>query len=370
MSKTASKLLSDLQIFGAELERYKQLIDEDIKTYSRDVQKTTLQQFGKNARMETDVFLSILERGGKRIRGALVMLGYEMSGGKNQAMILQAARAIEMIHAYILMIDDIQDRSVLRRGGPTAHVMLADYHRKHQLADDADHFGIAITMNAALVGAHAAQAILANLDAPENLRLNVISITNRTMMITAHGQTDDIMNEVVADVSNEDIRRVLEWKTAHYTFLNPLHVGMVLAGADCHATDAITEYAMQAGMAFQITDDIVGIFGSEAETGKSSMDDIREGKRTLLMAYAIEHAESGDKNFLIHMLGNQHLTPAEFDRCKTILLDTGALQHAKKVAADHINRAQQSLKKEAERWSSTGVQFLNGLAEYLLQRTV
>lgn len=359
----------NIQAFAKELQRLKHEIDTDLDTYSKHVQKSTLQQYGANARLETDVFLSILDRGGKRIRGALVMLGYEMSGGKDLAMITQAARAIEMIHAYILMIDDIQDRSVLRRGGPTAHMMFADYHRKHQLADDADHFGIAITMNSALAGAHSAQVILANLDAPEDLRLKVISITNRTMMITAHGQTDDIMNEVVAEVTQDDIRRVLEWKTAHYTFLNPLHVGMVLAGADCHATDAITEYAMQAGMAFQITDDIVGVFGSEEETGKSSMDDIREGKRTMLMAYALDHAESGDKNFLIQMLGNQQLTPAEFDRCKAILVDTGALAHAKKTAADHIQKAQASLNKEADRWSTTGVQFLSGLAEYLLKRT-
>lgn len=360
---------NNIVAFSTQLNHYKQLINDDLKTYSKHVQKTTLQKYGANARLETDIFLSILDRGGKRIRGALVLLGYEMSGGKNQAMALQAARAIEMLHAYILMIDDIQDRSVLRRGGPTAHIMLADYHRKHQLADDADHFGIAMTMNSALAGAHAAQTILANLDVSEEIRLKVISITNQTMMITAHGQTDDIMNEVVAEVSDEDIRRVLEWKTAHYTFLNPLHVGMVLAGADCHATDAITEYAMQAGMAFQITDDIVGVFGSEAETGKSSMDDIKEGKRTMLMAYALKYAETADKNFLIQMLGNKQLTPAEFDRCKAILVDTGALAHAKKTAADHIINAQASLNREADRWSTTGVQFLSGLAEYLLKRT-
>ncbi len=363
------KAVSNIGAFSTQLDQYKRLIDNDLKTYSKHVQKSTLQKYGANARLETDIFLSILDRGGKRIRGALVLLGYEMSGGKNQAMALQAARAIEMLHAYILMIDDIQDRSVLRRGGPTAHIMLADYHRKHQLADDPDHFGIAMTMNSALAGAHAAQVILANLDTSEEIRLKVISITNQTMMITAHGQTDDIMNEVVAEVTDDDIRRVLEWKTAHYTFLNPLHVGMVLAGADCHATDAITEYAMQAGMAFQITDDIVGVFGSEEETGKSSMDDIREGKRTMLMAYALDHAEAADKNFLIQMLGNQQLTPAEFDRCKAILVDTGALAYAKKTAADHITRAQASLSKEADRWSEQGVQFLNGLAEYLLERT-
>lgn len=360
---------ADLTTFTSELQRYQRAINTDIKTYSAHIKKVTLQQYGAHARLESDTFLSILDRGGKRIRGALVMLGYEMSGGKNTAMIVQAARAVEMMHAYILMIDDIQDRSVLRRGGPTAHVMLADYHRKQQLADDPEHFGMAITLNAALAGAHAAQAILANLDASEENRLKVLSIMNRTMMITAHGQTDDIMNEVVAAVSDEDIDRVIERKTAHYTFLNPLHVGMVLAGADCHATDAITDYAMQAGRAFQITDDIVGLFGNEEESGKSPMDDIREGKRTLLMAYALKHATSGDKNFLIQMLGNKHLTPAEFERCKAILVESGALQHAKKIASNHIKQAKRALKVEAKRWGPQAVRFLDGLTDYLLLRT-
>ena len=150
--------------FATQLKAYKGLIDADIAAYSRVVEKTTLQRFGVPARVEVDAFLSILSRGGKRIRGALTMLGYEMSGGTDQKMILQAARAVEMIHAYILIIDDIQDRSSLRRGGPTAHMMLADYHRQRRLSGDSAHFGMSVALNAANSGNHAAQAILANLD--------------------------------------------------------------------------------------------------------------------------------------------------------------------------------------------------------------
>lgn len=360
---------TDVKVFKRQLEAYKQRIDDDIDAYGKQVQKSTLQRYGKNARLEVDTFLSILERGGKRIRGALVILGYEMSGGTNKAMILQAARAIEMIQAYILMIDDIQDHSIMRRGAPAAHVMLSDHHEKHELAGDSAHFGISVALNAAISGMHAAQTILANLDAPEDLRLKAISIMNQTMVVTAHGQTNDIMNEVVAEVSQADVERVLEWKTAHYSMLNPLHMGMVLAGADCAATDAITDFAMHIGKTYQITDDILGTFGSEFESGKSPMDDTREGKRTPLTVYALEHSDNGNKNFLIQMLGNDQLTPAEFHRCKDIIKESGALDYAHQQAKYHVEQALASLGAEAHRWTKEGTQFLRGLGLYLLTRT-
>ncbi len=428
MSKVQIKFSSDTDVFNSKLKAYRESIDKDIAEYGKHIQAVTLQQYGVNARLETDVFLDILGRGGKRIRGALVMLGYEMSGGafdfgagtshldagvvfsastggsstnstvsearrgktaasaksisriggsadkqvdavRSTRMILQAARAIEMLHAYILIIDDIQDRSLIRRGGPAAHIMLRDYHQKHQLAGDSEHFGVSIALNAALAGAHAAQMILANMDVPEQLRLSVLSIVNRTMVITAHGQTSDIMNEVAANIGMVDVERVMAWKTAQYSFLNPLHVGMVLAGADCHATDAITDYATFAGKAFQITDDILGIYGSEQATGKSPMDDIKEGKRTILTVYALENSQPADKNFLIQILGNPNLTPAEFERCQEILAECGSLKHAKSIAKKYVEQAVSSLDSETHRWTPEGTQFLRGLAQYILSRT-
>jgi len=360
---------SDMAIFAKRLKEYKRLIDDDIATYAKAIEKTTLQYYGANARLATDAYLQILARGGKRIRGALVMTGYEMCGGTDTRMIVEAARAIEMIHAYILIVDDIQDRSMSRRGGPTAHVALADYHRQHQLAGESAHFGISMALNSAIAGAHSASMNLANLNnVEEELRIKVVSIVNRTMVVTAHGQSNDIMNEVAAETSREDVERTMEWKTAHYTFLNPLCTGMVLAGADCHATDAIAEYALQAGKAFQITDDILGTFGTEFESGKSPLDDIREGKRTILTIYALEHAETSDKNFLIHMLGNAQLTPAEFARCKDILVSSGALDYAKKQATTRVQAAIKSLDGAYGGWNKDGVQFLRGLAEYLQER--
>ena len=354
--------------FKDRLAEYKTRIDADIAAYSKHIRTTTLQNYGANSRLEIDAYLDILERGGKRIRGALVMLAYEMSGGTDTAMIIQAARAIEMMHAYILIIDDIQDRSPSRRGGPTAHVALAQYHNQHNLAGDSDHFGVAVALNSALAGAHAAQNLLASLNVDDHLRLAALSIVNRTMIITAHGQTSDIMNEVVAEVTERDIDRVLLWKTSEYTFLNPLCLGMVLAGADCSATDAIRDYALNAGVAFQITDDILGTFGTETEHGKSPMDDMREGKRTVVTTYALEHANDADKDFLLQMLGSPNLTPAQFERCKTILVKTGALAYAQDRARNSVIAALASLDTESHRWPESDVAFLRDLAGYLLTR--
>lgn len=357
-----------LQLFAKKLAYYKKLIDADVAAYTKNIQTSTLQNYGAHSRVAADAFLNILDRGGKRIRGSLAMVGYEMMGGTNQTMILEAARAIEMIHAYLLIMDDIQDRSLVRRGGPTAHVELADYHRMRHLSGDPEHFGVSIALNAMGIGNHAALGIVANLDAPEGLRLKALSILNQSIIITAHGQTSDIMNEVNGPVTMQDVNNVLEWKTAHYTVLNPLTFGMVLAGADCAATDAVRNYSLHAGRAFQITDDILGTFGQEFESGKSPLDDTKEGKRTVLTLYALEHSEKADKNFLIQMLGNQNLTQSEFERCKDILIETGALDFTKKEASKDIEIAIKSITSQKIDWDKSGVGFLVGLAQYLKNR--
>ena len=355
--------------FIKKLTQYKSAIDADIKEYSKYVQKNTSETYGEHSKIATDAYLDVLSRGGKRIRGALVIAGYEMSGGKNKAMILQAARAIEMIHAYILIIDDITDRSSMRRGGKSAHVALSDYYAKQGYGDDQVHFGESVAATAALLGNHAAQMILANLDAPEELRLNAISILNRGMIVTIHGQFNDVFNQVADDVDEQAVINTTKWKTAHYTFLNPLHIGMILAGADCHATDAITDYAMEMGQAFQLTDDILGTFSEEFEVGKSPLDDIKEGKKTMMVVYALKHANKEDRKYLKQALGNQQITESDFQKCKEILIKTGALEYSRKLANQHLNKAKKSLDKESNHWSVEEVKFLREMADFISKRS-
>jgi geranylgeranyl pyrophosphate synthase len=317
----------------------------------------------------TDVFLDILSRGGKRIRGALLIAGYDMAGGTNKAMIMQAATAIEMLHAYMLIVDDIQDRSSLRRGKPAAHRMLTSMHADHGFHGDSDHTGVSLAINAALTGAHMAENILADLDVSAELRLKAIKLVNHTMLVTVNGQTVDITNEVHPAVQIEQIEQVLEWKTANYTVLGPLQTGMLLAGADDAALEAIKSYALAAGKTFQISDDVLGVFGEESKSGKNSMDDVREGKQTLLTFYALQHASPEEAAFLRSMLGNAELTTEDFARCKTIIEQTGSLAHAEERADDYIKQAIEALQKDGHRWKDTDKAFLEGLVQAFGRRT-
>jgi geranylgeranyl diphosphate synthase type I len=292
-----------------------------------------------------------------------------MCGGTDQKMIIQAACAIEITHAYILVLDDIMDKSMKRRGGASAHMLLADYHASRGLSGDSYHFGEAVAINGALIGNHYAQKLVTELAVDDRYKLKALALLNDALMVTGHGQINDLFNEVLDTIDGAAVDNVLVWKTAHYSFLNPLQFGMALAGADQVSLDGIAPYCMHAGRAFQITDDILGTFGSEQEAGKSPMDDIREGKRTLLTLNGLQKASSADKNFLIQMLGNERLTQVEFSRCKEILVATGALESAQEEAAKHIAEAKTSLEVSAHLWSRAGTDFLSALVGQLLGRT-
>jgi len=357
--------LKPVASFQDQLAAYKQAIDADIAAYRKHVLATTAEQYGEYAALITDVYFDILSRGGKRLRGSLVMTGYEMCGGRDQTMIVRAATAMEMLHAYMLIIDDIQDRSTLRRGKPAAHEMLAAYHRRHHLRGDSMHAGVSLGLNAALSGAHAAHMLLAGLSVPDEYKVKVLGIVNLTMVITAHGQTYDIMNEIQPEVPAINIDRALEWKTAHYTFLNPLCVGMVLAGAGCEDTNAIRDYALSTGKAFQIADDIAGVFGKKTVTGKGAGSDIVTGKRTLLITHALAQAEPADKHFLNKCLGNSSLSAANLDRCRRIIMASGALDYAREIRDGHIAQALEALHIHQRRWPAGNVRFLRQLAQQL-----
>lgn len=354
--------------FTRRLASLKKELDEALSLHAQTLKKTTAHDFTPYSAVAVDAYTQILERGGKRIRGALTVVGYEMCGGKDHEMIMQAACAVEMVHAYILILDDIMDKSVMRRGGPSAHTLVANYHEIHGLSGEKLHFGEAIAINAALIGYHYAEALVTGLQASDADKLRALKLLNNALVVTGHGQVNDIFNEVLDTVDARAVDQVLEWKTAHYSFLNPLQFGMALAGANDETLHAITEYCMHAGRAFQITDDIIGIFGSELEAGKSPMDDIREGKRTLLSVSALERADSGDKNFLIQMLGNEKLTQAEFARCKEIFIATNALEKATQQAAQHVRQAKDALRKNNHLWEDTGTEFLSALVQHLLGR--
>lgn len=356
------------QQFAKTLQEYKNSIESEIDIFCEQALSNTHEQFGEYSQETVRAFCEILQRGGKRMRGALAINSYRMFGGKNPKVEAKAALAIEMLHAYILMVDDIQDRSESRRGGPTAHVMLADYHRSNHFKDDSNHFGMSIAMNSYLYGLHSAINVLADLDVLPKLRLEAIKNVNNFFTSTIHGQTVDIFNEVVEEASEADVDKVMTWKTAYYSFMNPLQLGAILAGAKRTDLEKLEEYSLSAGRVFQITDDILGVYGKDQVTGKSSLDDIKEGKRTLLTVKAIELAPKADSYFLESMLGNKELTSGQFKRCREIIESSGALAYAKRQAKNSVVDALNSLSRTSKDWSRDQISFLEFLVKTLPNR--
>lgn len=353
--------------FGNRLGVYKTIINDAIAEKIKLLKTQTAEVYGEMPLEAVNAYCDVLSRGGKRIRGALAMVAYEMFGGTDTKMIAEAAAALEMMNTYILLADDIQDRSQVRRGGKTAHIILKDYHKKKHLGGDSLHFGEAVAINALLLAQHFAMNIFAGLNADAEVRIKAIENVNRCFIVTSHGQNLDIFSEAIGNVSLDDVNNVMEWKTAYYTFINPLQLGAILAGAADKDLAGLADYGLHAGRTFQITDDIMGTFSDETEMGKSPLDDIKEGKRTLLIVHATKNASKADAYFLETALGNQNLTAAEFEQCQKIIKASGALENAQNAARISAKNALEVLHKH-KNWDKNTKLFLQELVQYLVER--
>lgn len=351
-----------------KLAEYKRLIDQDIAVYSKTLEEDILKKYNQTTQDIVGTYVSILARGGKRLRGALSMHAYYMAGGKDKQLAIRAARAIEMIHAYLLIVDDIADRSQTRRGGITAHKLLKEYHQKHELHGGDEHFGSSQAMHAALFGAHKAMEEIALLPMKNEQKVEMFKHLNNTLETTIAGQISDIYNEAVREVSEERVRQVLTWKTAYYSFVNPLQFGILLAEKDMKDFAWLKKYALHTGLAFQITDDILGIFADEAESGKSTLDDLREGKITLLVAKTLEKVSDKEKKHFLASFGKDDISRRQQQEIKQIMQSSTALKETKEIAENEAAKAIFALSEAPEDLHGY-VRFLDGIALYITNRS-
>ncbi len=309
-------------------------------------------------------------RGGKRIRGSLAYYTYRMLGGKTDEAALELARAIEMIHAYLLIIDDFTDKSATRRGGPTAHVLAESYFNTHAFNRvDPYHHGAAMAITAALLQLHRAEEILLALNTSDDIKIKLALNLNSKIATTAYGQITDAFNSLKDEVQEQDVLSMLEWKTGVYTFENPLHSGALLAGAKESDLAVLSKYAIPVGIAFQIHDDVIGMFGDSELTGKSDKDDLMEGKMTLLIQYALKHASNQQLHIIHTYLGKKDLTDNEHAQVQQVLLDCGSFDYSKTMAKQLVAKGKQVLDTAPTHWDTTGINFLKGVADYVIQRS-
>jgi geranylgeranyl pyrophosphate synthase len=356
--------------FKEQLAAYRQQLEPAIAEFCERVEREAKDEYGEYSLEAIKVFNSVLVRGGKRVRGALVLAAYEMCGGIDARKVMPVAVAMEVLQTYLLIADDIYDRSETRRGGPTAHVMVRDLHQSKHWRGDGAHFGESIASCATLIGSNLAMEEIANADLDDGAKVKMLRLVNEALRITDYGQVNDIFNEVVREVSEKQVLDTLTWKSSFYSFIGPLQLGAVAAGASDDDLTILYDYGLHLGLSFMIFDDILGTFGNQDESGKSNMDDLREGKVTALVVRALEKSTPDQRKQLLAYLGKPDLTVEEHEVCKSIITETGALDYAQKLAAERGDLALKSLDSAPAAWPADKLDFLHGLAAYMIDRKV
>ncbi|WKZ23781.1 MAG: polyprenyl synthetase family protein [Candidatus Dojkabacteria bacterium] len=357
------------QFAKTRLHEHQITINQSLDTYLAEVFGKGAKEYHDAVGYAIDVYKDIVTRTAKRLRGSFVIEAYRMFTGNVLPDVIQAAVAIELIHAYLLVIDDFNDKSDLRRGEPTAHRLHERYHKEKLSLGDSLHYGYSTATLSGLAGMHHAGNLLLGLHFPPKTLLRALHGINDAINVTAYGQIRDIYNQQILTVSEADVLEVHRLKTAHYTYFNPIQLGAVLADQSEETIQKFTTYTKQAGIAFQIQDDILGVYGDPHDTGKSNKDDIMEGKATLLSVYALQHGSDLQKKTLRAALGNRELSDSDFEAIQQILVETGSLQHSKEVAHHLVVKAKESLYREFPDYTeSEGFKFIAGVADYMIER--
>jgi geranylgeranyl diphosphate synthase type I len=270
-------------------------------------------------------------RGGKRLRGALVLLGCEAAGGRRE-LAIPASLGCELLHAYLLVHDDFMDRDELRRGGPTLHVSLGREHGSH--------LGGSVALLLGSVTQAWAHQLVLSTDAEPSRVLRAARLFEDAIAEVTAGQMMDLLASR-GETTSAEVLEIERHKTGGYTFELPLLLGATLAGATPALQQALRGYARPLGQAFQIADDLLGTFGAPEVTGKPNASDLREGKRTLLITRALELATAQDAATLRAALGREDMTDADADHLRELLRRTGAadaaLSDAKRLCAEAVD---------------------------------
>ncbi|MEU6709709.1 polyprenyl synthetase family protein [Streptomyces wuyuanensis] len=271
-----------------------------------------------------------IEAGGKRIRPVLALAGWHAAAGTEPTRAARhLAAALELFHAFALIHDDVMDRSATRRGHPTVHRAQAaacaplpgsSPGRQKAIADRFGENAAILIGDLALVWAD--ELFHRGHPTAEQLaRMNPLLQVMRSELVL--GQYLDLA-AAASDPDVETALTVLRYKTAKYTIERPLQLGAVLASAAPGLLDALSAYAVPLGEAFQLRDDLLGVFGDPRETGKPVLDDLREGKATVLVALALQRARPAQADQLCRYLGCPTLTEDQAEVLRHTIEATGA----------------------------------------------
>ncbi|MFQ4150424.1 polyprenyl synthetase family protein [Arthrobacter sp. LAPM80] len=286
--------------------------------------------------------IKTLVTGGKRMRALLCYWGWRGAGGAADAQaVVQAGAALELFQAAALIHDDIIDRSDTRRGGPSVHRRFSTLHTQSSWALDDERFGHAAAILTGDLCLSLSEEMFSRIGsgaASDDAAARARAVFNIMRTEVMAGQYLDILEEVSGPskphaTAVARASAIIRYKSAKYSSEHPLVLGGALAGAGEGLLAGYGAFALPLGEAFQLRDDVLGVFGDPAQTGKPAGDDLREGKRTVLVGLTIDAANAEDREFVDTNLGRQDLNDAEVERMCSVMVGSGALARTEDMIA-------------------------------------
>ncbi len=296
-----------------------------------DTQAATLAELGPDVE-ELLVAIGDLLRGGKRLRAAFLYWGHRASGRPDSEALVRLASSMELFQAAALIHDDVMDDSDTRRGLPAAHRVFAAGHLERGWSGDPDRFGLAgavLAGNLCLAWSDEVYATC-GLPAADVARGRPVFDLMRTQLMA--GQFLDVVESMRpwagldAGERVERATRVIRYKSAKYSVEHPLLIGATVGGLGGADLDALSAYGLSLGQAFQLRDDLLGVFGDPAQTGKPAGDDLREGKRTVLLAHTLAGSGPDSRDLVESLVGRADLDDEQVGAIREVITDSGAVE--------------------------------------------
>ncbi len=337
-----------------------------------DRELSALGFLGADAGPVTAALTRFALEGGKRLRPAFVYWGYRGAGGAptgpQAEAAIRAACSVELLHICALIHDDIMDGSEVRRGRPAMHVGFAGLHRGLGWRGDPAAFGEGAAMLMGDLAFTWADVALAQAGLADDRLAAALRVFNRLRSELMGGQYLDLVEARRGAPDEDAVRRVLTYKSGKYTIERPLHLGHALAAGTPALAADYSAYGLPLGEAFQLRDDILGVFGSPEVTGKPAGDDLREGKETYLVMLARRRADRAGRQLLEAALGNAKLSEDDVAEVRRLLGSCGALEATEARIGELLAEAKAAL-AAARGIDETARATLAALADHVTDRS-
>jgi len=306
---------------------------EDVLARYLAARRADLPELARTFAAAVDTLSDFALRGGKRIRPTFAWWGWRAAGGEASGpradAVLTAVSALELIQTCALVHDDLMDASELRRGRPTVHVRFTEAHRAGGWLGEPERFGMAAAILLGDLALAWADDMFESAPLTAEMRAAARGPWRAMRAEMFAGQYLDVLAQAEGDESEDRALGVARLKTAAYTVERPLHMGVAFAGAGQGTVDAVRTFGTDIGVAFQLRDDLLGVYGDTEVTGKPAGDDLREGKRTLLVSLGLSRAalagRHADADLLRAALGDPDLAPDTIERVRALMVEVGAV---------------------------------------------